>query len=98
MYSTLNRFSDLSCEPLLHLQSTGKYVHKARNLTEANYFTLGNVGNVDLANTRQKVVLAEAEHFDVLDDHHLVVSHVEHRAQQSFLGVLMVAFGQKLHR
>jgi hypothetical protein len=36
---------------------------------------------MDLAEKRQKVVFAQTEHLNILDDHHLVVSHVEHRAQ-----------------
>ena len=43
-------------------------------------------------------MFAETEHLDILDDHHLVISYIEHRAQQNFLWVLLVAFGQILHR
>ena len=43
-------------------------------------------------------MFAQTEHLNILDDHHLVVSYVEHRAQQSLLRVLLVTFGQILHR
>src|SRR5450759_3239594 len=96
--STVNRFSNLCCETLLHLQSTRKYIHQPSHLTEPNHLPLRNIRDVDLAEERQKVVFAEAEHLNILDDHHLVIRHIEHRAPQSFLWVLLVAFGQILHR
>src|SRR4029077_1056237 len=96
--STLNRFSNLCRETLLHLQSTRKYVHQARNLAEPNHFPLRNISDVDLAKKRQKVVLAETKHLNILDDDHLVISHIEHRPKQSFVGILTVSLGQILHR
>jgi hypothetical protein len=62
-----------------------------------NTFPLGDISDVDLAEEQQEVVFAEAEHFNILDDHHLDVGHIEHCAEQCFLGVLLVAFGQILH-
>src|ERR1700694_231115 len=72
--STLNRFSNLCCETLLHLQSTRKYVHQARHFTEPNHFPTRNISDVDLAEKRQKVMFAETKQLDILDDHHLVIS------------------------
>src|SRR6516165_6080641 len=95
---TVNRISDLRCESLLYLQSTSKDVHQARNFAESNYFSIRDIRDVDLAEERQKVVFAQTEHLNILDDHHLVVSYVEHRAQQNLLRVLLVALGQILHR
>ena len=48
---------------------------------------LRDVGDVHLAEKRQHVVLAQAEQFDVFDDHHLVVIHGEERAFEQGLGV-----------
>src|SRR5215472_19022284 len=93
---TLNRISDLRCESLLHLQSTSKDVHQARNFAESNYFSIRDIRDVDLAEERQKVVFAQTEHLNILDDHHFVVSYVEHRAQQNLLRALLVALGQIL--
>jgi hypothetical protein len=47
---------------------------EARYFAQADDFAVGNVGDVHLAEEGQQVVLAEAEHFDVLDDDHLVVA------------------------
>ena len=42
-----------------------------------------------------QVVLAQREHLDVLDDHHLVVVLVEHGALHGLLSGLLVALGEK---
>ncbi len=44
------------------------------------------------------MVLAKAEHLDVLHDHHLVVIHAEERALQDLLRVFAVALGEILQR
>ena len=90
---TLNRFSNLRCQTLLHLQSASKYVHQARNLTEPNHLPARDICDVHLAEERQKVVFAQTKHLNVLDDYHLVVSYIEHRTQQNLLRVLLVASG-----
>ena len=94
----LNRISDLRCESLLHLQSTRKDVHQARNFAESNHFSIRDICDVDLAVVWEEVVLAQNKHLIVLEDHHFVVGYVEHSAQQNLLRVLLVAFGQILHR
>src|SRR5215472_9880919 len=44
------------------------------------------------------MVLAQAEKLDVLDDHHLVISHTERRPVQYVIDIQMIAAGQKLER
>ena len=46
----------------------------------------------------KQVVLAQAEHFNVLDDDHFVIIHGEQGALQKRLGIFLVALGEKLHR
>src|SRR6516164_3388497 len=95
---TVNRVSDLRCESFLHLQSPRKDLHQPRNSGESNHFSIRDIRDVDLSEERQKMVFAQTEHLNILDDHHFVVSYVEHRAQQNLLRVLLVALGQILHR
>src|SRR5208282_376603 len=95
---TLNGFGDLGGEALLDLQAAGENFDEARNLAEANYFPVGNVGYVDLAEERQHVMLAEAEHLDVFDDDHLVVGDGEERAFEQSVGIFLVAAGEELER
>src|SRR6266851_8243148 len=96
--SLVNRFRNLCRETLLYLQPPRKYIHQARNLTEPDDFPSWNIGDVDLAEKGQQMMFAQTEHLNVLDDYHLVISYIEHRAQQGFLRVLSVAFGQILQR
>lgn len=93
---TLQRFSDLSCQTLLHLQSTSKDIYESRDLAEPNHFALGDIGDMNLAEKRQKMVLAETEHLNVPDNHHFIIGQIEHRVQESFLWVLLVAPSQML--
>ena len=66
--------------------SIAKWIAEAHHGSISVASTVGrNVGDVDLAEKWQKVMFAETEHLNILDDHHLVVSHVEHRSQESFL-------------
>jgi len=93
----LDGFGDLSGEALLNLQTAGENFDEARNFAEADYFAVGNVGDVHFAEEGQHVVLAEAEHFDVLDDDHFVVGDGEERAFEQSFGVFGIAAGKKLH-
>ena len=83
----LNCLRNLHGQTLLHLQTTGKHFHQARDLAQTDHFALGNVGHVHLAEEWQHVMLAKAEHFDVLHDHHLVVIHAEQRGLQHLFRV-----------
>jgi len=93
----LNGFGDLGGEALLYLQAAGEEFDEARNFAEADDFAVGNVGHVHFAEERQQVVLAEAEHFDVLDDDHLVIRDGEERAFQQGFGIFGIAAGEELH-
>src|SRR5690242_2395520 len=73
----LDGFSNLHRESLLYLQAAGKDIYQAGDLAQSYDFPIRNVGHVDLAEERENVMLAEAEHFDVFDDDHLVVAHVK---------------------
>src|SRR5574338_1367433 len=42
---SLQRFSDLSCQTLLHLQSTSKDIYKSRDLAEPDHFALRDIGD-----------------------------------------------------
>src|SRR5271157_4426916 len=94
----LNGLGNLHCEPLLHLQAARKYFHQPRNLAQADDLALWDVRDVYFAEERQHMVLAKAEHLDVLHDHHLVVIHAVERALQDQLGILAVALGEVLQR
>ncbi len=92
----LNGFSNLRGEPFLNLQAAGEEFDQPRDFAEADYFSVGDVGYVHLAEKRKQMVLAEAEHLDIFDDHHLVVADGEERALEQSLGIFGVAAGEKL--
>lgn len=46
------------------------------------------------AEEREQVMFAEAEHFDILYDHHFVVGHIEHGSIQQLIRILLVTAGQ----
>jgi len=94
----LNGFGDLGGEALLNLQAAGEEFDEARNFAEADYFSVGDVGDVDFAEERKHVMFAKAEHFDVLDDDHFVVGDGEEGAFEEGLGVFGIAASEELHR
>src|SRR6266567_819655 len=94
----LDGLGDLGGETFLNLQATGKQFDEARNLAEADDAAIGDVGDVDLAEEREQVVLAEAEDFDVFDDDHFIVVHGEEGALEQGFGIFLVSLGEKLHR
>src|SRR5258708_6443565 len=92
----LDSFRDLGGEALLDLQTPREKLDQARNLTEADHLAVWNVCHVHLAEEWQHVVLAQAEHFDVFDDDHLVVGDAEERAFKQGLGIFGVATSKEL--
>ena len=64
-------------QALLHLQPTGIHLRQPRQLAEADDLLGRQVGDVHPAVERQQVVLAEAVHFHVAHDDHLVVVRLE---------------------
>src|ERR1700688_93944 len=93
----LDGLSNLGGEPFLNLEAAGKGFDEARNFAQADYFSIWDIGDVHLAEERQKVMLAEAEHFDVFHDHHFVVVDGEQRLAQQRFGIVLVSLDQKLH-
>src|SRR6266849_1398662 len=95
---SLDGFGDLRGETLLNLEAAGEEFDQARDFAEADYFAVGNVGDMDFSEERQQVVLTEAEHFDVFDDDHFIVGDGEERAFEQGLGIFGVAAGEELQR
>ena len=92
----LDSFGNLRGETLLNLQAPGEEFNQPRDLAQADHLSVRDVGYVYFAEEREQVVLAEAEHFDVLDDYHLVVGDGEERALEQGLGIFGVAAGKEL--
>ncbi len=92
----LDGFGDLGGEALLYLEAAGEEFDEARNFAEADYFAVGDVGDVHFAEEREQVVLAEAEHFDVFDDDHFVVGDGKERALEQGVGVFGVSAREEL--
>src|SRR5690349_20613408 len=51
-----------------------------------------------LAEEWQHMVLAQAEHFNIFDDHHLVVRDGKERVLEHRLGIFVIAASEKLKR
>src|SRR5690606_22859460 len=80
-----HRLRDLVRHPLLHLQPTSEDLDDPRQLREADDLAVRDVGDVDLAEEREQVVLAQRVHLDVLHEHHVVVVLVEDRVADHLL-------------
>src|SRR5271165_3260103 len=94
----LNRLGDLHRQTLLHLKPARKDFYQPRHLAQTDYLAFWNIRNVHFAEERQDMVLAKAEHLNVLYDHHLVVIHAEESTPQDLFGIFPVAFGEVLQR
>ena len=94
----LNCFRDLRGEAFLYLEPARKDFNQPWNLAEPDHPAFGDVRHVDLAEERQHVVLAQAEHFYVFDDDHLVIIDGEQSLLEHGLGIFAVTLGQELHR
>src|SRR5581483_3562782 len=90
----LDGLGDLGGKAFLHLQASREDVHQSGELAEANHFAARNVGDVHLPVKRQEMMLAKAEHLDVLNDHHLVIVHREESTPQQAVRIFVVALGQ----
>src|ERR1700722_7085327 len=93
----LNGLGDLGGETLLNLKATGEQFDEPRNFAETDDAALGNIGDVDLAEKWQQVMFAEAEHFNVFDDDHLVVADGEERAFEQGLRIFLVSLSEEPH-
>src|SRR5207248_2446300 len=63
----VDRFRNLHREPLLYLKALRKHIDNTRKLAEADDLSPWQVADVAFSEEWQKVMFAEAEHFDVLD-------------------------------
>src|SRR3981189_95337 len=93
----LDRLRDLRGQPLLDLQAAREGFDEARYFAQADDFSVWDISHMHLAKKRQKMVLAQAEHFDVFHNHHLVVVDSEQRLAQKRFGIVLVALDEKLH-
>jgi hypothetical protein len=93
----LDGFGDLGGEALLNLQAAREELDEARDFAEADNTSVGDVGNVDFAEEREQVMLAETEHLDIFHDHHFVVGDGEEGAFEEGLGIFLVSLGEEFH-
>jgi hypothetical protein len=66
------------------------------SLLQSDHLVFRQIGYMHLSEKRQHVMLAEAEKFDVLHDHHLVVRNGVQRVVDDLMDVGLIAAGQKL--
>ena len=92
----LDALGDLRRQPLLYLKAPSEGVNQAGNLAQPDHLAFGNVGDMHFAEERQHMVLAEAEHFHVFYDDHLVVTDCKQRSLQQLFGIFLVSLGQVL--
>ena len=90
----LDGLGDLCGEALLNLQTAREHFDQARDFAQADDPAVRDVGDVHLAEKRQHVMLAEAEHLDVLNDDHLVVADGEQSALEL---AFRYGFGKSRH-
>src|SRR5258706_6268794 len=94
----LNAIAAFDREPLLHLQPARKRVDHARDFRQADDMSVGDIGDVRLAEKRQYVVLAQRVDLDIFHDHHLLILFLEHRRAQDRRRIEIVAVREKLQR
>src|SRR5579863_4547329 len=73
------RVRDLTGHPLLHLGSSRVHIDQARKLRQSSYlpFLVRDIPHMSKSEERRQMMLASREHFDVPDEHHLVVIGIE---------------------
>src|SRR5262245_57602686 len=86
----LDGFGDLHGQAFLHLQAAREDVHQPGDLAQSHYFAVGNVSHVNLAEEWQQMMLAQAEHLDVLDDDHFVVGDLKQGSLKNLVRVFVV--------
>src|SRR5579875_4172189 len=90
-----NRIGDLIRKSLLHLQPAREGIDETGNLAEADHLLVRDVGDMAAPKKGQQMMFAEAEDFNIPDDHHLIVGYFEKRAVQHLIRILTVAAGEK---
>ena len=78
----------------LHLQTPREHVDDSRDFAQSDHLFARDIGHVHLAEKGQQMMFAEAEEFDILDDHHLVILHAEERVVDDLLDILRVTAGE----
>src|SRR5580698_3218617 len=93
----LDGFGDLGGEALLNLEAARESVDETRDFAQADYFSVGDVGDVHFAEKGQEVVLTQAEHLDVFYDYHLIVINGEQGLEQKSRRIVFISLDEKLH-
>src|SRR5882724_12178458 len=93
-----DRLRNLAGHTLLNLQPPSENIHQPRDFAQAENFFRRQIRDVRFAEKWKHMMLAETEKFDVLDDHHFVVTDAESCAVQDGIEILMIAARQKLQR
>src|SRR5205085_4217583 len=86
---------DLGCEILLDLKSARKNVHNARDFGQADYFSIGNVGDMSATDERQQMMFAHRVKLDVFHENDLARLRIENRAIDDVLDRLTVTLSEK---
>src|SRR5258708_39875026 len=87
----LDRLRNLRGHPLLDLQAAREDFDETRYFAQADDFSVWDIRHVHLAEKWQQVVFAQAEHFDVFYDDHLVVVDREQRLPQEGFRIVLIA-------
>ncbi|MNQ94424.1 hypothetical protein D3C85_1099420 [compost metagenome] len=88
---------DLAAEVFLDLQAAGIHVDDTRDLGQAQHFTVGNIGNVRLADERQQMVFAQRIQFDVPHQDHFTVIGAEQGTIGDLFQGLFITAAKVLH-
>src|SRR5450759_2846204 len=91
----VERFRDLYRQSLLRLQAPAEDLDQTGKLAETDDPTIGNVGDVRLAEEWEQVMLAEAVQLDIAYQDHLRVLLLEDRAADHLLDASLVSAGQE---
>src|SRR6185369_5853886 len=97
MNFVIDGFGDLRGQPFLHLKSSGVHINETWNLAQADNAAVRNVPDMTFAEKRKKVMLAQAEHLDIPDDHHLVIGNIEQCPVKEFVGIHAISAGEETH-
>lgn len=62
--------ADFLPHPFLDLEPSSEHIDDPRDFAEADDVLMRDVPHMDLAEEGEQVMLAEAEEFDIFDDHH----------------------------
>ena len=72
---SLHRLRDFLSQTLLNLQAPRERIYDSWNLAQTDHFRIRKIRNVNPAEKRQHVMLAQTKELDILHHDHLVVLH-----------------------